>query len=659
MKVPSTERRLMRLEGNAADNKVSAALSSEMPVDRFFGREVLRHTPDAIDFERAAEGLPVMLNHDTTELPIGRAQGIRLDDDGKLRGDLVFSDKTAAAREAFALVEEGTLSDVSIGYRILDWEKGEMPEDVTVTRWMPFEVSIVSVPADSSVGINRTMEAGPMPEENSKSEAGPVSITDSIKARSTAGFAAGAKAEGARLNDINATTTMLCRAMPSLAPELEALAEIAREDINMSSDVHRKQALELVGNGGQPLSVEGGDTSVRSAPTAGAARQPLVLAGEDSRDKFRTGAELALYARCGGVQVKDDDLRNNEMRGWSLLDYAEKDLQRAGINTRALSREQLAKRAIMIANRAIEGGAATGGATSDYASVTSNVATKFAFDGFMQADITYDQWCSIGSAPDFKAFEVPRLSAFGDLPVVAENAQYVGQQMVDANEAGQLAKYGATLALTWEATVNDDLSMFSRNAFRMGEAAARTVDNTVYAVLTANPGAGPVMGPVMGDTNQLFDGANHANVGAAALDLDGLIATRTLMGRQTDENSVLLGVRLDTVLVPLELEDAARNLSSSEYLPFDAPSGTGGSPRVNTVRGSFSVVSTAKLTDVNDWFGLARPGQTMEVVFLNGQRTPTLEQEMGWSYDTLNWKVRHVFDVLPMDWRGFAWNSVT
>ena len=218
-------------------------------------------------------------------------------------------------------------------------------------------------------------------------------------------------------------------------------------------------------------------------------------------------------------------------------------------------------------------------------------------------------------------------------------------------------KHGAILSLTWEATVNDDLGMFNRQAFRMGEAAARTVDEQVYATLLLNPGAGPVMGPVMGDTNQLFSAAAHANQAANALDLDGIVATRVAIGRQTDENSVLLGIRLSHILVPLELQDAAENLANSEYLPQQLGT-AGGSPRVNTVRSTFTVVATPRLTDVTDWFGLARSGQTMEVIFLNGQRTPALEADMGWSYDTLNWKVRHVFDILPLDWRGFYWNAV-
>lgn len=653
-KVSPIQYRQIVLEGRPEGRRMAAALSSPEPVERVFGNEILRHDADSVDMNRAQNGLPLLVNHDRNALPIGRVEGIRIGNDQRLRGDLVFSEATESARDAFALVEDGTLSDVSIGYRVMDWEKGDEPGSVNVTRWQPFEVSMVAVPADGNVGIGRTLD---IPEKGDRTvtdktpEVAPASILDKARERSSAGYQAGIESERGRLNDIAQAASLLARGAPHLEADIRSLEEVAREDAAISADKFRSLAFELIGSGTPSDGEAPATRPAFHAPTS--VHRGLIMPGEDSRDKLRAGMELALYERCGGKHITAEDMRGNQFRGWSLIDFADTCLRDQGIDTRGLSREQIAKQVIRQSNRAIEAGAATGGASSDYASVTSNIATKFAFEGFSEAEVTWNQWCSTGSSPDFKNFEIPRLSAFGSLPVVAENAQYQGQQMVDANETGALVKHGATLALTWEATVNDDLSMFQRNAFRMGEAAARTVDEQVYATLTLNPGVG-VMGPVMGDTNQLFDSTNHSNTGTAALNLAGIIATRVAMGRQTDDNSVLLGVRLAHILVPLELQDTAEDLASSEWL-VDAG---GQAQRVNTVRSTFTVVATPRLTDVTDWFGLARRGSTMEVVFLNGQQAPTLEQEMGWSYDTLNWKVRHVFDVLPVDWRGFVWNEV-
>jgi hypothetical protein len=317
-----------------------------------------------------------------------------------------------------------------------------------------------------------------------------------------------------------------------------------------------------------------------------------------------------------------------------------------------MSREQIAKRAIRDGARAIEAGAATY-ATSDFPIITANIASKFLLAAYNETPVTWNQWCSTGSAPDFKSFSIPRLSKFSSLPIVAENAQYQDGTLAEAGETGALVKYGALLSMSWESIVNDDTSAFARNASSMGQAAARTLDEDVYAVLTANTVAA-LSGPVMGDTNQLFDGPNHSNVGTAALNLAGIVATRVGIGRQTDENSVSLGLNLNYVLVPLELADEAMNLNTSEYL-VDVG---GAAQRANTVRNTFEVVSTSRLTDVNNWYGLGSRGQTFEVMFLNGQQTPTLEAETGFSYDTMNWKVRHVFDVLPVDWRAMYWNVV-
>ena len=140
-------------EANADARTVPAALSSETPVKRPWGTEILVHTADAADLTRAANGLPLLWNHDTNA-PIGRVEGVRLKD-GKLRGTLRFS-RNARAEEIFQDVREGFLKDISIGYQINRWEESANSDDVRVIGWELLEASVVTVPADSSVGIHRS-----------------------------------------------------------------------------------------------------------------------------------------------------------------------------------------------------------------------------------------------------------------------------------------------------------------------------------------------------------------------------------------------------------------------------------------------------------------------------------------------------------------------
>ena len=644
------------LTGKPEGRRMAASLSSEEPVSRVFGEEVLLHTAGAVDMSRASNGLPLLLNHRADGLPIGRVEGIHIGNDMRLRGDLVFSEATEEARSAFALVEEGVLADVSIAYRVDEWQRGEAKDRIDITRWTPLEASLVSVPADGSVGIGRNLapeSEAIMPDENVTPEADTTSdIIETIQARSTAGHRAGAVAEGRRLNDIASLAQGLSRSLPDLAPDIEALADVAREDMSIGADRFRALALELVSGSPQPLAIEAPAIETRVAtPRPGNTHRGLVLPGGDAKDRASRGMQLAILDRCG-TELKPEDMDGNQYRGWSLLDIARECLELHGQNTRGLSSEQIARQAIGM--RAISPGTANY-ETSDFPAVTENVVTKRVHDAYAAAPVTWNRWCSTTQVPDFKQFTIPRLSQISDLPVVAENAAYTDLTQVDAKEAATLVKRGGLMSFTWEAIVNDDQRMFARTAASMGESAARTVDKNVYGLLVLNKGVG-VAGPVMGDTNQLFDGTNHANFGTNALELDGIVATRTAIARQTDDNSISLGIVMRYVIVPEELRDTADNLAGSEYLPWTEASP--GAQRVNTIRSTFTVVPTIHLADATDWYGASAPGGTIEVAFLTGNQAPMIFRDTGWDTDALHFKVRHPSVAYPIDWRGMFWNEV-
>src|SRR5574343_142891 len=110
--------RLATLECREADPEnrtVPASLSSETPVERWFGQEVLVHTTEAVDLSRAADGVPMLWNHNTDQ-PIGVVDNIKVVK-GKLRGFLRFSNN-AKAQEVFKDVQEGFLRNISIGYQV-------------------------------------------------------------------------------------------------------------------------------------------------------------------------------------------------------------------------------------------------------------------------------------------------------------------------------------------------------------------------------------------------------------------------------------------------------------------------------------------------------------------------------------------------------------
>ena len=141
------------------DRRVRMSLSSEEPVERAFGMEVLRHSDDAVDLSRMNSGhAPLLLDHDMTK-QIGVVERTYLDQaERRLRAVVRFG-KGALAREIYDDVKDGIRSNVSIGYQIREMEpKNERDGTVAISGWVPYEASIVSVPADASVGVNRAAE---------------------------------------------------------------------------------------------------------------------------------------------------------------------------------------------------------------------------------------------------------------------------------------------------------------------------------------------------------------------------------------------------------------------------------------------------------------------------------------------------------------------
>ena len=135
------------------------SLSSEEPVERSFGMEVLEHTEEAIDLSRLASGhAPLLLDHDMTK-QIGVVETTSLDKaERKLRAVVRFGN-SALAREVYDDVKDGIRSNVSIGYVVRNMEaKNDRSGTVSVNSWQPYEASIVSVPADAGVGVNRNAE---------------------------------------------------------------------------------------------------------------------------------------------------------------------------------------------------------------------------------------------------------------------------------------------------------------------------------------------------------------------------------------------------------------------------------------------------------------------------------------------------------------------
>ena len=162
--IPSTLHRNLSIEAveDTGAGEIEFSLSSSEPYRRWFAIEILRHTDEAVQLDRINNGSAALLfNHDRDAyigiLTRGWLEG------GKLRVKAKFeldNEDNTLARKIYRSVVNGTLKSVSVGYEYNDIEiENRDGEDyVIVTRWTPFEGSIVTVPADPTVGIGRNYE---------------------------------------------------------------------------------------------------------------------------------------------------------------------------------------------------------------------------------------------------------------------------------------------------------------------------------------------------------------------------------------------------------------------------------------------------------------------------------------------------------------------
>lgn len=136
---------------------IDLSFSSEQPVERWFGMEILDHSKSSVDLSRINAGGPLLMEHSRQD-QIGVIERAWIDPREKKGRASVRFGRSARAQEIFQDVVDGIRSLVSVGYRVttLVTEKVENEvETLRATAWTPMEISIVSVPADTSVGIGR------------------------------------------------------------------------------------------------------------------------------------------------------------------------------------------------------------------------------------------------------------------------------------------------------------------------------------------------------------------------------------------------------------------------------------------------------------------------------------------------------------------------
>lgn len=595
---------------NFNEEKRTAQISfaSDTPCLDWWGeKEILRCTPEAMDTSRFDAGvMPILFNHDRD---IVVAKPLRIwCEDGRAMAEIEF-DITEKAEEVMQQVKRGFIRGVSVGYRVNEWEVVERgvtnAEGIEgpawiAKRWEAYEASIVTCPADPTVGVGRSMLSEyyiePEPKSKIKTEERGIEkmenqMTPEMLAKEKE---AGIQAERERSAAINA----LC---DKHGIENEQRSKWIADGVTIEEA--RAAALDIIAKRSQP--------------------KPNVIVGDDNALEMRHVYADAVKLRAGFKLEKPMD-GADRLRHMTMRDIARDMLRRQGESkVYELDDAELFKRAMT-----------TGGLPTLLNDVT-NFSLK---EGYAKANTTYQAWAYIGSLPDFRESHIVDVSTEAAPKLIPENGEFTDATMKESKESVRLQTYGRSYSYTRQAFINDDAAVLTTIPMELSRQMAVYINAAAYKALA----------------NAKF---NSGNTGiAAALSVESLGEAMKLMRLTKDSSGNLLRIIPQTLIVPVALDVKASQLLRSAADPNGAHSGVN-----NPFAGAFQIVSDPELDAISAdaWYLAAAPiyGNGVQVNFLNGNQTPTLEAST--QFDTLGWKYRmyHDFGVKSLSTIGIVKNA--
>lgn len=611
---------------------MTLSFASETPYERWFGPEVLCVDETSMDLQRFRDGVGCLLfNHDRDKV-IGKIERAWVDN-YRAYADVTFDDDEFAD-VIFNKVKSGTLKGVSVGYRVGEYTEVRIDEGFAqgrikgpcyvASKWEPYEISIVSVPADTTVGVNRSLndfnvvsmiqekEISEMGEEqNQINEVG----TDQQRQGETPSVTPAASAEVPQDNARGAETVL--RAIEEERARVSNISELCRHfGVN---------ATDYINNG---VSLAEAQRSVLAIVEERKVPKANFEMGQQEEDKYRDAMSDAILLR-GGVQLENVAPGAQELRGMRVRSMFEEVLAREGVaNTHRMGEEELLRAAL------------TG--TSSLPGILSAAANKSMAKGYQAAQTTFEQFTTVGSNTDFKEATRYRLSEAGSLLEIKENGEFVQDELTEGSAKTKVLTYGRGFSFTRQMIVNDDLSALTRIPSLYAAQAKRGINRLVYKALA--------------EAKFTAKDGNLAATGAA-LSLATIDEARQAMRKQKNlRGEEFLNITPKYLIVPTNSEFLARQLLTSTSDPNATHYGV-----TNPLMGSLQIITDAELDalDTDAYYFLADQMlmDTIEVTYLNGNQRPVIESQVA--FDTLGIRYRIYMDygVTVVDTKGIYKNA--
>lgn len=605
--------------------------------------EELEISDSAVRLDRLNNGAPFLNAHSSYDL--GDVIGVveRAWIEGSEGRALVQFSQREDVEAIFRDVQDGILRNISVGYAVHKYEVIEGEDDkiptYRATDWEPIELSLVPIgfddgakirsaktpaeytgqrfntlfqvreeqtPLDQPAAVANTPEENPMTEEE-KRAAEELIRRESAEAERKRSLSIRSMARKVNLGDDVLIEDLIARGVSVADASAEIIDKLAERQTQ-----------------GQPASRSAHATIV----TGG--QDVAVLAAK------RSAMQNALLHRCNASVVLEEAGR--EFRGMRLVDMAREFVEMAGGNARGMTPQELARAALGCDRQAVR--AAGMHSTSDFPLLLGSTVNRTLRDAYTTAPQTWRPLGRQTTVPDFRAVTRAALGDISALEAVKEHGEYRYGTLSEDGAPIKVAKFGKIIALTWETIVNDDLGALTRIPAALGNAAAATESNVVWALLLGNPN--------FTDGTPFFD-ATHGNVAAAggAINTTTLAAARAAMRKQKSKAGEFLNLSPEFLVVGPDKELEAFQFTSSVYVPAK-------NADINDVRNaSLTVIVDARITG-NQWYLYAAPGgvDTFEYAYLEGEQGVFTETREGFEVDGMEIKARLVFGASWIDYRG-------
>lgn len=602
------------------NRKVTLSFASEAPVLDYWGdAEILRCNDQAADITRFTNGvMPVLYNHNRNEV-IGKPTRIWFEN-ARAYAEIQFDEDEESTR-IWNKVQSGSLRGVSVGYRVNEYrviKKGDVSADgiqgpaYVAERWEVYEISIVSMPADTTVGVGRSLN-----------------IDDILKILNNGSKRAeesgGTNMEDNTLNnteDQQRQTPEPAPVVPPAAPAVNTEEERAaakkeeRERFTAISelcrqfDIDREMELRFITGGKSIDKVRAAvleEIAKRNKPTTVTAS---VIVTEDEQDKKRALYRDAILVR-GGVPIANPVEGSEKLRHMSMdmiarqmmLDKGERDALTMG-------QEELFKRTMT---------------TGLLPTLFSDITEVSLREGYQAADSTYDRWAYIGSVKDFREHKTVTIGLGEDPIEIPENGEFTEAVLRESASAVKVSTYGRSYSYTRKSFINDDLDVLTRIPYMLGRKYPLLINRLAYQALAA--------GTYTAKVNLGTAGAVSTKTIAEAMEL--------LRKAKDPLSGEFLRIRPRYLVVPVSQEAVA-----AQFLRSTADPAANNSGVPNIYQGALTLISDPELDNnsIDAWYVMGEPvgGEGVEVDFLRGNKTPFLDSRE--SFTTLGWSYRSYFD---------------